>query len=291
MDLEKVLEEKLKIKYEENIYSYIQLVSNWFAYIILNNEKYIVDNSLDPTWDHSGRVVSADESFDLNDYETFGDFIENEYTGDSTASVNSGCGLYHTTYDESLDYMTYEWLETQLKPVINDLIENENKYLIKWIGEEKQEIISSLEDIDGIIEEIHEDDLLGFFIFTFVCELIERLKPVYPAFLFTRGKDEAIETIKSESLRKKKKKTEYLINREKAELLWEKVVKMYQVKYSEVMPYKVEKPLYDQKVKSLLMELCKNGIDAKEIQYIGDLLSCNFSNTVSGLISRFEGVE
>lgn len=288
MDLEKVLEEKLKIKYEEYINSYLQLASNWFAYIILNNEKYIVDHSLDPTWDHSGRLLRAEESFDLNDYVTFGDFIETEYTGDSTASFTSGCGLYHTTYDEPLEYLTNEWLMSLLEPVIKDLIKNDNKYLMEWIAIEKKNIISSSEDIDGIIDEIFDDDLIGDFILSSSWELRESLEPIHPIFLFNRGKVEAIKTIESERVKQKKMREEYRINSEKAQLLWNKIIKMYQVKYNEVMPHRIEKPLYDQKVKSLLIELHRNGTDVKEIQYIGKYLNHNFSNSVRDLISGFK---
>jgi len=289
MNLEKVLEEKLKIKYKENINNYIQLVSNWFAYSILNNKKYVLDNSLDPIWDHSGRLVSTHESFDLNDYENFGDFLENEYTGDSIASFTSGCGLYYTTYDEPLDYLTLEWLDTLIKPIINDLIKNRNKYLVQWVTEEKNDIIASLEDIDSIIEEIYDDDLMADFIYIYSLRLIERLRPIHPTFLFARGKDEAIKTIKYERAEQKRREKEYLINREQAERLWETIEQMYQLKYSKIMPNKIEKTLYDQKIKSLLVEIHKNGADAKEIQYIGKLLSYNFSNAVSGLISQFNG--
>ena len=289
MNLEKVLEEELKIKYKENINNYIQLVSNWFAYSILNNKKYVLDNSLDPIWDHSGRLVSTHESFVLNDYENFGEFLENEYTGDSIASFTSGCGLYYTTYDEPLDYLTLEWLNTLVKPIINDLIKNKNKYLLEWIVGEKRDIISGLEDIDSIIEEIYDDDLMADFIYTYSLKLIERLRAIHPTFLFTRGKDEAIKTIKNERLEEEKKKKENSIKREKAVLLWEKVKKLYHLKHSEAMPNRIEKPLYDQKIKSLLVEIHKNGADAKEIQYIGEFISCNFSNSVRGLIGRFKG--
>jgi len=171
MDLEKVLKEKLKIKYEENIDSYIQIVSNWFAYSILNNKKYELDHSLDPIWDHSGRLINVDDSLDLNDYENFGDFLENEYTGDSIASFTSGCGLYYTTYDEPLEYLTLEWLDTLVEPIINDLIKNRNKYLMEWITVEKKDIITNLEDIDSIIEEIYDDDLMADFIYTYSLNL------------------------------------------------------------------------------------------------------------------------
>ena len=288
MDLEKVLEEKLKIKYEKHNNSYLQLVSNWFAYIILSNEKYIVDHSLDPTWDYSGRLLKAEEPFDLNDYVTFGDFVETEYTEDSTASFTSRCGLYHTTYDEPLEYLTNEWLMSLLEPVIKDLIKNDNEYLMEWIAIEKKNIISSSEDIDGIIDEIFDDDLIGDFILTSSLELLESLKPIHPIFLFNRGKVEALKTIESERVKQKKMREDYRINSKKAQLLWNKIIKMYQEKYNEVMPHRIEKPLYDQKVKSLLIELHRNGTDVKEIQYIGKHINHYFSNSVRGLISGFK---
>ncbi len=113
MILEDILRERLKNKCDNNLDYYVQLVADWFAYIILKNRKYKIYHSTNPPWDNSGKVICIDEQFDLNDYATFNDFINNEYNGESYASYMSGHGMFHDTYEESFDQISLEWLTSQ----------------------------------------------------------------------------------------------------------------------------------------------------------------------------------
>lgn len=289
MFLEDILKEKLKNQCENNMNDYVQLVANWFAYIILNNNKHEIDHSLDPPWDNSGMITDIDEQFDLNDYATFNGFIEREYTGESNASYVSGHGMYHYTYEEPFEQITLEWLTSQLYLVIKSLIENENKYLQEWV--ENKNISFNIKATDDITENILFEDVVGDFFYSYVWEIKDNVLNTHPIILFSRGKEEAINKIRKEEIKQKESQEEFQKNREKAEFIWKKILKMYKLKYGHEIPNKIKKPLYDKKVKQLFIELYKNGVNIEEIQSIGKYLSFRFSNSVSTLISNFNTLE
>ncbi len=72
-------------------------VAVWFARIINEKKRYDITFEQDPAWDHSGNLFCCG-NFDIKNYYTLENFVE-EYTGSSTPSYESGCGLYHNTYD------------------------------------------------------------------------------------------------------------------------------------------------------------------------------------------------
>ena len=289
MVLEDILKKELKYHCENNIEDYFKLVSNWFAYIILNNPKYEVDHSFDPSWDSSGRVIRSDEKFDLNDYATFNDFIEREYTGESKASYVSGHGMYHYTYEEPFEQITLEWLSSQLHLAIISLIEKENKYLQEWV--ENKKIPFNVKEADEITDTILFEDIVGDFFYSYYREIQDNVIDTHPIIIFNRGKEEAIKRIKKEKIKQKERQNNYQKGRKEAEFLWKKISKMYKLKYKHEMPNKIEKPLYHKRVKQLLIEIYKNGVNIDEIQNIGKFLSFNFSNSVSSLISNFSVID
>jgi|GEM_PF-2434462 hypothetical protein len=284
--LEDILQEKLKNKCEKNIDDYVQLVANWFGYVILNNKKHKIDHSIDPPWDHSGRVFNTDEPFDLNDYATFDEFINEEYTGESCATYMSGYGIAHYTYEERFNQISFEWLTSQVHIVIEELIENNNSYLEKWI--ENENITFDIKEADNITDLIVFEDIIGDFIYSYSLDIEDYLLKTHPIILFNRGKKEALIKIRKEKKKQMENQKKYQKNREKAEYLWDKILKIFKLKYGEKIPKKINKPLYDSKVKQLLIELHKNGSNVDEIQKIGKYLGFNFSNSVELLISKFE---
>ena len=287
--LEDILKEKLKNQCENNMNDYVQLVANWFAYIILNNNKHEIDHRLDPPWDNSGMITDIEEKFDLDDYATFNDFIKREYTGESNASYVSGHGMYHYTYEEPFEQITLEWLTSQLYLVIKSLIEKENKYLKEWV--ENKNISFNIKEADDITEDILFEDVVGDFFYSYVWGIKDNVLNTHPIILFRRGKEEAKNKIRKEEIKQKKSQKEFQKNREKAEFIWEKILKMYKLKYGHEIPNKIKKPLYDNKIKQLFIELLKNGVNIEEIRGIGKFLSFRFSNSVSTLISNFNILE
>jgi hypothetical protein len=289
MILEDILQEKLKNKCESNLDDYVQLVANWFAYIILKNKKHKIDHSIDPLWDNSGKVICIDEQFDLNDYATFNDFIEKEYTGESYASYMSRYGMFHYTYEESFDRISLEWLTSQFHLVIKELIDKKNGYLKKWV--ENKNISFDIKEADDITDFILFEDIIGDFIYSYLWEIKDYLLNTHPIILFNRGKKEAIKRIRKEEIKQMENQKKFQNNKKEAEYLWGKILKMFKLKYGGKMPNKIDKPLYDKKVKQLLIEAHKNGFNIDQIQNIGTYLSFNFSNSVRILISNFKTPE
>jgi len=287
--LEDILQKKLKNKCENNMDDYVQLVANWFAYIILNNKKYKIDHSLDPPWDNSGMVICNNGQFNLKEYVTLNDFLKKEYTGESYASYVSGHGIYHYTYEEEFEQITFEWITSQISQVIKELINNKNIYLREWVR--NNNILFNVKETDNITDNILFDDIIGDFLYNYVWEIKDNVLNTHPIILFNRGKEEAIKKIRIKEIKQKESQKEFEKNRKKAKYLWDKILKMYKLKYGQEMPNKIEKPLYDKKVKQLLIELYKNGYNIEEIQNIGRFLSFNFSNSVSTLISNLSTFE
>lgn len=86
-----------------------------FATWVLNEKRHMLTHEYDPPWDSSGLTetmqVSSHRLLDL--YDTLMSWLENEYTGQSTATFSSGCGLYWETYGD--------WLEQHIQQQVTDL--------------------------------------------------------------------------------------------------------------------------------------------------------------------------
>ncbi|MGM0380132.1 MAG: hypothetical protein ACQEQE_10335 [Bacillota bacterium] len=284
--IEEILKNKIKYECNNNYGDYIERVATKFAYIIIKNKKVVIDHSLDPKWDHSGRTREINESYNLQDYETFGDFLENEYNGTSIASYTSGMGLYHETYSEDFEKLSYEWIFDQLYEVIKQLIKNNNKILKKWI--KKRNIENSKKLLDEIYDIIIYEDLIGDFLITNSIELLISIKSINPMILFNRGKTIALKKIRLENIKSKRKREKRKIERKEAEKIWNKISKMYKLKYNKSIPEKINKSHYNNRIKSLLKQINNNGIHISKIQNIGEYLGYNFSNSVERIIINFK---
>ena len=78
----------------------------WLSRVILENHRGEAIEEWSP-WDHSTRGQLSNESFDLTQYETVGDFLDNEFTGNTIATYCSGSGLAAETYAEA--FQTESW--------------------------------------------------------------------------------------------------------------------------------------------------------------------------------------
>src|SRR5258708_7050603 len=85
----------------------------------------IIHNS-DPPWDQSGhaRPYQADPLELLARYDTFNEWMEHEYTGQSTASFMSGMGLYWDDYGDAIKQditdAVFELMTSHLKAQLGD---------------------------------------------------------------------------------------------------------------------------------------------------------------------------
>ncbi|HKL13064.1 MAG TPA: hypothetical protein VJ907_05605 [Halanaerobiales bacterium] len=286
MSIEKILKQKLKVKCKDNIDDYIQMTSEWFAYIILSKKRYKLDHSFDPPWDNSGKAVCTDKKIDIEDYSTFDEFLENELSGQSFATHVSNHGLGYYTYIRDFEQESLDWILLKLKLVINELIKDENIYLENYSKENN--ISFNIEKSNNLVEEILFEDIVGDYLYDLNFKFMDKLKDLNPYFLFRRGRKVAIKKIKKERKKAEKRQKKFEENRKSAESLWKEIAKLYKLRYGEKIPNKVNKPIYDTKIKKLLIEVHKIGISIKEIQKIGKHLNHKFSNSVCSLISNFQ---
>jgi hypothetical protein len=95
-----------------------------FVRWVLNGVSIEIRHDLDPSWDHSGhaRQYQADPLILLTRYETLQEWLDSEYTGDSTASFVSGMGLFWDTYADQIkreaDERVFELLKSHLQAVL-----------------------------------------------------------------------------------------------------------------------------------------------------------------------------
>jgi hypothetical protein len=83
----------------------IKLTAIEFSAWVLDGKTYEIDYSGDPPWDSSGRLVEQEssEAERLHKYKTLGQWMEDCYTGQTTASYVSGCGLFHDSYSKQIE--------------------------------------------------------------------------------------------------------------------------------------------------------------------------------------------
>jgi len=107
-----MLENRLKefIKLTEDIDCYQEVLKKTEIEIIkffLTSPKYRVTHEYDLPFDYSGISIIEENSYQLKDilFINLADLMEETYTGNSVATYMSGCGLFHHTLMDELDYI------------------------------------------------------------------------------------------------------------------------------------------------------------------------------------------
>jgi hypothetical protein len=265
-----LLEMKLNQKVKENFNLYITVVAKWLAMVILSDKpKYVVVHDYDPSWDFSGSLEHKGH-LNLRDYNILEDFLD-EYTGATLPSYVSGCGLFHQRYVENLEEITRFWLSDQLDLVVQEIFPHLTK-----------------EIVEDIIEEIYSADLLGDLLIELEVGLIDRTAKIDVNYLYKLGKEKATHQLKLKHMENLKRQEEEDKQRKIAEQLWTKVKAMYELRYSNTIPNYIDKPLYQEKVQSILVELVHDGIPLEHIRYLGRFRVHSFSNSVTDNIISFQ---
>jgi hypothetical protein len=115
----------------DRLTSFRAVVATWFATTILYCKRYSESHRGDPSWDCSGSVPIQGE-FHLEDYAKLADFLP-EFTGNSTATYISGCGMAHDTYEESLKNLVVEHVYSGIKRT------GESEYPMDWADDVQDE--------------------------------------------------------------------------------------------------------------------------------------------------------
>jgi hypothetical protein len=89
-----------------------------------------IDHSFDPEWDRSGVALrrERDPLMLLIKYETFEEWLDKAYTGNSQASYMSGHGLYWDTYGNEFDRRTQEFWDERIDDMARSLSKDEEDY-------------------------------------------------------------------------------------------------------------------------------------------------------------------
>jgi len=125
-ELSKEMIEKLKkemIKRLKNNYDNLkELIAKEFFEICTDSEvkKYEITFDYDPPYDHSGELKEIGK-FSIDDYDVLSDFLE-EYTGNWTASFQSGCGKHWNTYEDDFYRMIQDFTYNIMKGVIQEIL-------------------------------------------------------------------------------------------------------------------------------------------------------------------------
>jgi len=115
-----------------------QLLARWsmelFTEWLLDGKTYDVDHSFDPPGDHSGmlicRELTEEERREVMS-KTLGEWMRSQYSGNSTASYVSGCGLFHDDYQKVVEDYVQDHITDVLKSQVSDeewweLVENDD---------------------------------------------------------------------------------------------------------------------------------------------------------------------
>jgi hypothetical protein len=97
----------------------MELFTEW----LLDGKTFDVDHSFDPPGDHSGilicRMLTEEERREIMN-KTLGEWMRSQYSGNSTASYVSGCGLFHDDYQKVIEDYVQDRITEVLKSQISD---------------------------------------------------------------------------------------------------------------------------------------------------------------------------
>jgi len=97
----------------------MDLFTEW----LLDGKTFDVDHSFDPPGDHSGilicRTLTEEERREIMS-KTLGEWMHSQYSGNSTASYVSGCGLFHDDYQKVIEDHVQGRITDILKSQVSD---------------------------------------------------------------------------------------------------------------------------------------------------------------------------
>lgn len=270
---------EIKIRTEQELNrvenEFVQDVAKWFAYEILTSEKMIVDHSDDPYWDHSGKVVSSGERYQLEDFHSFEDFLH-EYNGSSYPSFQSRRGMNHLCYETNLDEMIREIVWEKYEDVVEKYL-NENEEFEKWaidfIGEETK--IKGLSS--EMVSEFAEDELDEFLAFEMETQLRESVTCKTVKELFEIG---------CQQLNKEEKQNVALNERYNA--FMDKLKSMSGLKVIHIASYKEHPQMFELEGDELTSSYTVNGMSHYE--RFKSLFMDGLKNSVGITIRQYTGI-
>lgn len=274
--LKDTFEIALKNKIEDQIQDYIHKVSVWVAKLFIKNtKKYKLSHTQDPPWDHSGSLVLIG-SLQLEEFrEKRLRELLSQFNGNTTASFQSGCGFFHSTYEDVFFDMTLEWVYGLTESVASDLKKAGNSATV-----------SMIQDLEA--NEDKWSDFVTDCVYIVTHEQMEKMQSVNIDFLYRLGKDQAQSQIGMERVEASKQQMEHQNNQQMADEIWGKIARRYQWYYGKKPPTKIEADCYNNELKPLLSKMCQEEITAEDIRLVGTYCPFHFSNSVRSKLTHWE---
>lgn len=240
-----------------------------FASAILYETKHEVDHSYDPSWDRSGNAFNTHEEFNVGDYDTFEDFLR-ECNGNTTASFESGHGLFHDDYEDEFQQLIFEMV-TKCR----------GDHFSKMLNEHKEELLIALNmdencDEDDLFEQYHEEIASWDTIDEYI--ILEDLQKISAKELFKEGEFLARQRQKQYEESEKRRVEEEKARKEKALEIFKKMEQLYindqgiefdktkKIEASNFKPFKIFLDKYFTKEEQVLLSYCLYTSNSVECQ-------------------------
>jgi len=259
---------QIKDRVDSKLQVLLEQISVELAYDFMFSRKYEVSHDVDPPWDYSGRLIQLNGGFSFEDYNCIGDFLE-EYSGETTPSFVSGCGFFHTRYEEKYGYMIQEFIYECCKEVLSEAGE---ECLLQLLLEQGYEV--SEEELKDIIQMVMDIELFDEPSWYYV-DILDQIKPINFKLMVLRGKREAIQRHNDKEKRDKEQGERLIAEQLAAECLWSKLLKLYKLQFGKKI-YKVEMKDYEM----FKRFLDNNQISLEERIILASHLNGIFSNKV-----------
>lgn len=189
-----ILKEHFESELRKTEDKFIHEVSVWVVKQLLLGEKYDVDYSDDPPWDHSGKVFSTGKPYNVEDYDTLEEFFE-EYNGHSSPTFTSGCGMYHDRYSENLEEWTREFVHDIVCKKVEEYYKK-NEEFQTWAKEVvTEEYHSEQHFLEDLVIYVCESELDDYIYSDMVYDLIHSIHTIDVASLFDEEKEKVIEQL------------------------------------------------------------------------------------------------
>lgn len=281
------VKQELSKQIQEEIGDYVQTVATWLSKILLTEKQVRIIHDFDPPWDQSGTAIRTSEPFDIESYTDLESFVETEYTGNSTPSFVSGCGLFHDSFADELRELTDTWLNDRLHAIIESIVAVKHPSILSIITELNESESAypypyTLED--HLIDLIHE----AYVVLDLHHHLISAVQQTSLIYLHRLGYERAVEEIQQANLDAEKKRIQKEKNTAAAKRSWDQLSRFHQLHYGEPIPHYIDMPYFKALILPILKASFSSEKDAQNIRYIGRYLAHFFSNSVAEKLVNFQ---
>ncbi|NLJ56617.1 MAG: hypothetical protein GX334_06170 [Firmicutes bacterium] len=296
---------KRRIRARHNPKVYFQQVARWFAYIVLTWQKKGGSCHLVSPRKQAGNIIYLKENFNPADYSTLWEFIQNGPVKSRVTTARQGADLSGAGYLSDLEKLTGNYLHNLLTLIVAELMEEHNPFLREWVQKSNfqhgfgETVPYRVENAGRIAAEILYSNLVGNFLRqTFTDELKAGVIHIPCQTLFQYGNKAAQKKLQAERLRRmefvERQRLGVAADRKKAAVLWRRVWGKVEKQEGEIGRKRLQKQMidqhiYEEKLKHIFEELCREGTTRTEIKILALFPQCNFSSFVTEVLTNFPG--